>query len=356
MINHLTLCSCFMLCAGLYLNANRSIHRPHDPCLPEITTFWTDDPQGKKSTLQSYYLEEWALFNRYDETLLNNNRLPEKVSYRYEPTQEVSATTLSATIEACIKEIFKIYKKPKVKEFKDFTILKDRNFNYKMHAGLIILKFKNYPFIVKLFIDNPDSFTKPYSKGTETCCFFIMGGGMNRYLAGLTRIPNLYNMQEKVKNDPKWSQKITFPRKWFWTPQNVRYFTVVGKNIGTKPTQSQNYPSIYAIICDEIAMDQPLNAFNAKDRKIVKEVAQFFGNTIDPHVYNFFIEKNTGKIAIIDTEHFASIVGLKEPLSFEGNFQWYTNLANKGIRNTLFKSKKMRKDNQKQPTPSTLLL
>lgn len=347
---------CFMLCIVLNIDANRSIHRPEDPELPQITVFWSDDPQGKTSILQSYYLEEWAIFGRYNEPLLDSYRLPQTISYRNEPSKEIPSETLSSLIEECITEIFKIYRKPKEKEFKHFKILKDRNFNYKMHAGLMILKFKNYPFVVKLFIDNPGSFTRPYSKGTETSFFFIMGGGMNRYLAGFTRIPNLRIMEEKFANDPQWANRITLPRKWYWTPRDVRHFTVEGKNVGNKTLQSQSYPSVYGIICDEIAMERQLNTFYSEDRAIVREITQFLGNTIDPHIYNFFIEKGTGKIAIIDTEHFASMIGLKEDVPFISNLQWYATLANKGAKSTLFKSKKMRKETQKQPLAKTLVI
>lgn len=395
-MNHASIfMSSCMLCIGFYLDANRSIHRPEDPTLPQITVFWSDEPDGKKSILQSYYLEEWAVFGRYNKEFLDAHRLPEKISYRYstqaknpgveqnttpdtqsaENTESADNTLLilesgadtpskdavdskiiSDLIEECVEEIFKIYKKPKDKKFKHFKILKDRNFNYKMNAGLIILKCNDHPFVVKLFIDNPRSFTKPYSKGTETSFFFIMGGGMNRYLAGFTRISNLCALQEKIAADPYWSEHLTLPRKWYWTPKNVRHFTVEGKNLGTEKEQSQSYPSVYAIICDEIITDYQFNTFKSEDRETVRQIAQFCGNRIDPHIYNFFIEKNTGKIAIIDTEHFASIVGLKEPLSFDSNFEWYCTLANRCLKNTLFKSKKTRKDIQKQATSSALII
>lgn len=393
-MNHasIVMSSC-MLCIGFYLDANRSIHRPEDPTLPQITVFWSDEPDGKKSILQSYYLEEWAVFGRYNKEFLDAHRLPEKISYRYsnqaeiqaeEPnpaaqsvestesaaapppasesaantqhSHEVDSKVLSDLIEECVEEIFKIYKKPKDKQFKHFKILKDRNFNYKMHAGLIILKCNDHPFVIKLFIDNPRSFTKPYSKGTETSFFFIMGGGMNRYLAGFTRISNLCALQEKIAADPYWSERLTLPRKWYWTPKNVRHFTVEGKNLGTKKEQSQSYPSVYAIVCDEIITEYQFNTFKSEDRETVRQIAQFCGNRIDPHIYNFFIEKGTGKIAIIDTEHFASIVGLKEPLSFESNFEWYCTLANRCLKNTLFKSKKTRKEIQQEPAPAALTI
>jgi len=351
------LCNLLLLCMIIAsLQAPRSIHRPYDPCMPEITTFWTDDnsnPTKKKTySLRSYYLSEWAIFGRYDKELLEKNQLPAQISYHYEPNKSVNAEKLNALIEDFIQELSTATKKRA--QFKNFIILKDRNFNYKMNAGLIIVKFNDYPFVLKLFIEKPATFTKPFAKGFETGVFFIMGDGITRYLAGFTRIPNLLSIQQKITADPYWSQHIVLPRKWYWTPRNNRTFTVTGKNIGTNPEQSIEFPSIYAVICDEIQIERQLHTYHKRDRAIVKEIVQFLGNRIDPHVYNFFIEKGTGKTAIIDTEHIASMIGLHEPIEFHNNTQWYCSLAKKCTYDALFRTKKYRRDIQKRPLSENL--
>ncbi len=346
-----------ILCSLPIVYGHRNIHRPHPGALPEITTCWSDSRSAKRTCLKSSYLEDWAIFGRYNPKDFEEYLLPASISYRYEPTKTVAADTIEKLIEEFIAELMHINIKPAGKAFEHVIILKDRNFNYRMHAGLIIIKFRNYPFVVKLFIENPDSFTRPYTKGTETSVFFIMGGGMNRFLAGFTRIPNLKALQAIIDADPIWSERITLPRKWYWVPKNVRKFTVEGKNIGTNAsTQSLEFPSMYAIICDEIQMERQLNTLYQEDRLLVHDIIQLLGNRLDPHIYNFFIEKGTGKIAIIDTEHFASMVGLKEPMEYNSNVGWYAKLVNKCIADGMFRNKKTRANLQRRTLPKSLII
>ena len=346
---------CSTACIIFSTDAHRNIHRPEEPSLPEITTYWTDTPQGPHYKLKSGYLEEWAIFGRYNADALAQYQLPATVSYHYEPTKSVSRTVLEQDIQYFINELNGFSRKPKEYDFRDFEILKDSNFNYKIHAGIIIIKHKKYPFVVKLFVENPESFTQPFNKGPEPSLFFMMGGGINRFLAGFTRIPNLKALQQKINASPDWSHRITLPRKWYWTPKDVRTFTVVGKNIGPHARQ-QELPSTYAIICDEIRMERQLHTYHKSDRLLLRDISQFLGNSIDPHIYNFFIEKETGNLAIIDTEHFASVVGLKEPIEYKSKLKWYTRIANKYVKDSMFRTKKTRQDLQKQTPPDTLII
>lgn len=348
----------FLWCCITTLSAHRSIHRPPDPHIPEIITFWTDEKTGTTIPshhfiLRSYYLTEWSVFGRYNQELLEQNQLPEHISYHYEPAQSVPQHILTELIEDLIQELLQATKKRE--SFKNFTILKDRNFSYSMHAGLIIVKFKQYPFVVKLFIEDPKSFTRPNARGLEEEIFFLMG--CRRYTAGFTRIPNLLSIREKTAADPYWAERLVLPRKWYWTPKNGRTFTVIGTNMGsTGEQQEKEFPSIYAIICDEIQLEHQLHTYHKRDRAIVKEIVQFLGNRIDPHVYNFFIEKGTGKIAIIDTEHLASLVGLEKPIEFHNNTQWYCSLTEVCLRKALFRTKKHHRRVQKQPLSDNLTL
>ena len=45
--------------------------------------------------------------------------------------------------------------------------------------------------------------------------------------------------------------------------------------------------------------------------------AHYLENRVDAHVDNFMVEKSTGIIVLIDTEHFPTMVGLKEPFEYD---------------------------------------
>lgn len=332
----------------------RSVNRPYDTTLPKITTEWINGPDKQQHSLPSPYLEHWAIFERFNKDLLLKHTLPEEITYRYDPTTTLSRAKLEEQIEDFLSELLSI--KRKHHNFKNFTILKDRDFNYKTHSGVIIVKFKKYPFIAKLFRETPKTFTRPYTKGIQPCFFFVMGGGINRYLAGFTRIPNLYALKAKIASDSYWSSRLTTPRKWFYIPQDTPWFSVTGENIGTQSKQKVDYPSVYGIICDAIDIERSFNVSNRTDRKIAMKLARFIGNKIDPHIDNFVIEKNTGKIAFIDTEHFASMVGLENPFDFNHYSSWYIWLGNKCVYNALFRNKAMRKELQTRSTPEILVL
>jgi hypothetical protein len=334
--------------------AERSIHRPVDPLAPEIITAWENGPDKKEYSLKSPFLEEWAIFGRFDKNFLLSQQLPEQISYRYDPTTAIPRTDLENIIEKFVAEVLTV--KQKHHEFENFTILKDVDFNYKHHSGVIIAKFKKYPFVLKLFRETPKMFTQPFSKGLQPGFFFVMGGGINRYLAGFTRISNLHALNKQIAIDPYWANRLTTPRKWFWLPKNGNWFRVTGKNIGNKKEQSILYPSIYGIICDAIDIERTFSINKKSDRKLAMNLARFIGNKIDPHIDNFIVEKHTEKIAFIDTEHFASMVGLRKPLEFNHYASWYSRLGNKCLKDTSFRSKRERKALQQQPTPEILLL
>lgn len=337
-----------MLTLSQSSRAVRNIHRPIDRQMPKITTFWTDEPKSKHYSLRSYCLQEWAIFGLYDKHYFNDHLLSETVSYHYRPEESVSRETLSKLIEEFLDQLSQIHQK-KAHDFyyKDFIILKDRDYNYKLHCGLIILKFKNYPFVVKLFIETPSTFTQPFIKGFEPCWFFCMSGGINRYLSGFTRIPNLEKIRTKIEADTYWSQRISLPRKWYWLPSNVRRFTIIGNNMGGKKEQAQTFPSTYGIICDEIALERQLHNYYRVDRIAIRDIMNFLGNHLDPHINNFYIEKDTGKIVIIDTELFSTMVGLHQEMVYTKSTSWYCKLANKCVKDCFFRTKKNRRDAQK---------
>lgn len=322
------------------LFSGRSVHHPQST-IPQISVDWATDTPGPKKpyTQKSPFFEEWAIFGRFDLAFHLQHQLPETISYRNQADRSVSKEIINNLIEHFLVELRK--HKKSADSFTDFKVLKDDDFNYRRGSGIIIVKFKNYPFVLKLLHETPETFVAPYSKGFVPTFLFTLGGGINRFLAGFTRIPNLYAINKKIAADPRWSQLVSAPRKFFWLPKDVRWFTVTGTNFGQKELQ-MTFPSTYGIVCDEIVAERMLKISNKEDRKLALDLAHFIGDRIDPHICNFMVEKGTGKIVFIDTEHFASIVGLKEPLEFRSYSIWYLKLSNNCIKKAMFRSKASR--------------
>ncbi|MBN2267507.1 MAG: hypothetical protein JW725_04155 [Candidatus Babeliaceae bacterium] len=326
---------CIILLVQVYSTQSRTIHRP--PALvPQIETYWSNTPHGQHYTLTDNCLEAWAMFGRYDKTFLEKCRLPEQVMYRNKPGHSVSKKELEGLLEKLTAEILSNKHSSRLK-LSHFSILKDHDFSYGKSSGLIILKCTKHPFVVKLYLETPETFVRPFSKGLIPAFFFVMGGGINRYLAGFTRIPNLHAINNIIKQNERWRNKISTPRKWYWTPANVKNFTVIGHNMGSQAL-SASLPSVYAIICDEIIKEREFELSRAEDRAMGIELVHLFGNRLDPHICNFIVEKDTGKITFIDTEHFGSLVGLREELHYESYTGWITQLIGKCFRNAMFKT------------------
>ena len=335
--------SCLMVALSTTTNifSDRSVHHPALN-VQRIEVSWTEDPKSQVHVLTSAFLEEWALFNRFDQAFHLANQLPETIIYRNQPDKNVTRDKLDEIMERFIGELLK--RKKSTDSFTDCKILKDDDFNYKRGCGIIIVKFKNYPFVLKLLRETPETFVTPYSKGFVPTFLFTLGGGINRFLAGFTRIPNLHAINDMIAADPRWAPIVSAPRKWFWMPKNTRWFTVTGVNFGPH-TLSATYPSTYGIVCDEIIAERTLQISNKEDRRLALDLAHFIGDKIDPHICNFMVEKGTGKIVFIDTEHFASIVGLREHLEFKSYSAWYLKLSNNCLKKTMFRNKSTRISN-----------
>ena len=314
----------------------RSPFRPKDPLNPKIYTHWFNE--NKIFTLEDPYLEEAPIFQTFNINLFVNNMLPsEEIKYRNR-NETIKGKELSKLIENLLIEI-----KEKKKEYKDFKVLKSRDFNLKKSYGLIVLKFKNYPFILKLFIESPESFVNPYDRGFQASCIYIMGGGINRYLVGFTRIKNLQIIRKKIENNPELAKELDTPRKWFWTPKNNKWIVITGKNIGKKKFQKICLPGTYAIIADEIIQDKSFTIFNKEDRKKCLEICKIVGDRMDPHIDNFLPEKETGKMVLIDTEYFPTLVGLQKEMEVKSYFKWYVKLGCKFLQDKYFRHKKTRR-------------
>lgn len=318
----------------------RSIHRPHDPCMPEIITYWPDSAHHYQ--LRDSHLEECALFRKFDRKFFFEHILPVgPIPFRTNPAEKIDGDTLAALLEDLIADL-RADRVPRT-SLKDFDILKARDFNWKSCSGFLVLRFKNYPFVAKLFIQTPSTFVRPFSHGYESCCMFVMGGGITRYLSGFTRIKNLEEIKRLIQQDPYWRDRIDFPRKWFWQPANNRWFILEGHNIGINKNQKIELPSVYGIICDAIDSDGPWWLFNKKNRKIAICLSKLVGNRLDAHIDNFMIEKSTGKIVPVDSEHFPTMVGLTKPLKFKSYSSWYFQLTCKFMRDRYGRSKRKRR-------------
>jgi hypothetical protein len=325
-----------VLSATIPILAQRNVHRPKDNTIQTIAVSWADEPEPIH-TLTSRYLEKNTLFELFDRSFFYDHLLPKgKISFRYNPEQTVDSTLLDSLIEKAVQEI-----RNGRRTFSDFTILRDRDFNHKRLSGLIILKCNNFPFVVKLFMENPKSFVRPFRKGiVPSFCFFI-GGGINRHLSGFTRIKNLYAFKEIVDNSPLWSDTVTLPRKWFWLPHDSRWFAINGTNFGPSTMEKTSIPGTYAIVADAIEIERTMSLRNKRDRKESLRLCNDVNFCVDPHIDNFMIEKGSGKIAVIDTEDFGYMTGRKDKDLGHYNSQiaWYVDLSLKAARDIFFRPK-----------------
>lgn len=317
----------------------RSPHRPKNTSLPTITTSLNDGT--KKYTLADSHWEPYT-FTLFDEPYFYNNLLPfEPISFRTNHHKKVSPSLLNKQIELLMQEI-----ESKQKKYTHFDILQHKDFNRRRKCGLLIVKFKQFPFVLKLFLETPESFVNPWCKGREPIFFFYMGGGVNRHVAGLTRIKNLNIIKNKIASLDRWKNNISMPRKWYWLPKNPSWITIEGKNIGDKKEMQTKIPATFGIIADYIENNGSLSLTNPRHRKIALTLCNDLGMLIDPHIQNFFIEKHSNKLVIVDTEHFPTVVGFKNEKRFSNYLEWYLRLAGICAKNLYFRTKDERKKAQ----------
>ncbi len=158
--------------------------------------------------------------------------------------------------------------------------------------------------------------------------FYFMGGGVNRHLSGFTRIKNAETFRAILDNNPYWKSRVDMPRKWYWLPEDARWITISGSNIGRYKQVSIDIPGTYCIIADAIDLERSMTLVNAEDRIESMALCNTAKFIIDPHIDNFAIERNSKKIVIVDTEHFPTIVGFKKDVgNFSSQAAWYINLA-----------------------------
>ncbi len=323
--------------------AGRSPWRPRDPLIPEVSASYKGEE--KSYHLKDHHLELHALFSKYKHDEFMERLLPDgPIPFRNDPKQTVDAAELKREAEVLLQEL-----REKKTSFTYFTKIKDADYNPRIISGLIIVKYKKYPFILKLFIKTPETFVKQ-SEGLIPKFFFRMGGGTNRHLSGFTRIRNLEEVSKVIDVSPQWTGKIDLPRKWFWLPKDARYIELRSKNLGPHGPQKTLIPAIYGVIADAIEADTSYSMFNETNRETALAFAKYVENRVDAHADNFMVEKGTRKTVLVDTEHFPTMIGLKEPMYYDSYKSWYLQLSLKCVKDNFLRSKQFRRELQERPT------
>lgn len=306
----------------------RNVRRPIDQSIPSITVSSTD-PEFEKSwiplrksticekksyTLKSSFLRLNPIMRGFDVNFFKQFYLPQgQIKLRNQPGF-INSKDLSNLASELIEKI-----KIGHRKFKHFIILKDKDFNYKTLSGLIILKFKDYPFVIKLSIEHPYTMVRPYSKNYQTDSIFVMGGNL-RHLSNFTRISNLERIKNILKFNPFYLQSLNFPRKWYWKPDRGSHDLKITWSCAGN-TKEILLPCVYATISDFIDTTniQPQQELN----KLAMQIAIDTGFLIDPHAGNLVLEKNTNRYALIDTEDFRMMLGLNKSMRAKKYIGWY---------------------------------
>ncbi|MBA2306598.1 hypothetical protein H0W26_00480 [Candidatus Dependentiae bacterium] len=325
----------------------RSPWRPKDPFMPELHVRYAESKQVY--SVRDYSLEYIPIFKKFDRDFFMNNLVSDKeVPYRTNASRCVKGSRLKKLCEEVIYEIRNHKTKPE--QLKHFIILKSADFNFRTSSGLIILKYKRYPFVLKLFIKTAETFMK-LSEGIIPKFLFRIGGGINRHLSGFTRVKNSHAIKELIQSSDQWKDSMDVPDKRFILPRCSRWLELRGRYIGPEQECCIEIPAIYGILCDWIKSKRTFSLSNADERTTALSFAQWTGNRVDANIDNFTIEESTGKIVIIDTEHFPTMVGLKDPFECKDYASWYTQLSVKFLKNSFLQDKNTRRELQTKILP-----
>lgn len=302
--------------------------------IPTITAQWPDS--GIFFSLKSNRPEISTYFGLFDQEDFLKHQLPQDdIRFRNE-YQRVSGATLDQELNSCWAELQSNTSPPH-----SFRVLKDEHYNYQQKTGTIILALKNYPFVVKLYSETPRSFVRIRDKDPKQIGMFLIGGGTHRYVTGFTRIKNAQAIKAACEKSEEF-RDIDIPRKWFWQPTDNLWFNVQGKNFpDSDETLSVSMPSSYAVVTDYIEKGSSLDSAAALN------IARFLSPRMDANPDNFMIEKYTGKTVITDTEHFASMIGIRSPIdqdAYTSYAHYWKFLINKGIQDIILFDHKKKKE------------
>ena len=316
---------CFITLAIYFFSTlSRSHFRKIDPRQGYISIGWSGDKN--KITFNSPFLQYNSIFQLFDKKFFFKNTIDtQQIIYRKNKNKSVSGKTLSNIAQTAVEELMQGKNK-----LTHFNFIKKADFHKKTKTGILILKYKDFPFILKLFIESPKGFCNPYSKGTVPSCFFVMSGSI-RHLLGFTRIKNLQDINKKIEKNSILSGIIETPRKWYWIYNNCKWLAIQEHNM-SQDNKTTAIPSIYGVIADAIEEEKNKNISSKLHRKICIKVYNLFDCSIDPHSINIMLEKNTNKFVIIDTEYFPLIVGFRNKNKTNGYVSWLIDLSLKYIK------------------------
>lgn len=297
--------------------------RPSDPVIAEtwFSRKTKDNVRFKiKHELRSSYLRIHPISKAFNPDFFKEFYLPKDEHLQFRNAKgTVHTSTLNKLAQELVAEI-----KAGQKEFTHFKILKDKDFNYNKLSGLLVLKYKSYPFVIKLAIEHPHTMVDPYSRSAEATFIFILGGNI-RHLSNFTRISNLENIKKILMYNPYYLENIDFPRKWYWQPDNNYNLEITWHASPYKSEEKFSIPSIYAVISDYIDIDPtfPQQELN----KIAMKISTDTEFLIDPHAGNTVVEKGSTKYTMLDTENFRIMTGLDCTMNAQKYLSWYLEMA-----------------------------
>ena len=201
-------CSIFIVLTGCgrHYTTHRSPLRKPDYQIPTIVVSDNVTPYSYARTSSHY--KKHPIFTVFDYQSFVDNQVP--LNGITDAHGNIMAR--KDTINAILDDILSALKNNSA-PLPHCTIIRDANFNYTTLCGLIMVKLNDYPLIIKLFRETPESFVSPFSKGFEPTTFFFMSGGSNRHIAGLTRIPNRFHLLSLIETDTRWKDMVKIPRK-----------------------------------------------------------------------------------------------------------------------------------------------
>ncbi|MBI2352955.1 hypothetical protein HYV11_01780 [Candidatus Dependentiae bacterium] len=279
----------------------------------------------KEHSLRNPYLRISSLKQGFDQAFFLQHYLPSRQMITFRNKKgAVDSEILEKQAQILINEI-----KEGKTEFANFIILKDRDFNYKQLCGLLVVKYKDYPFVLKLSIEHPHTMILPYTKSIESKFVFICGG-MIRHLSNFTRITNLENIKKICSFNLYYLNNLNFPRKWYWKPQNSYDLEITWNKSPYHDQELFIIPSIYAVLSDYIDIDNTIqqNRLN----KVAMKIATDTKFLIDPHAGNVVIEKGSKQYTLLDTENFRLMTGLDHTMNAQKYISWFLELSNNCVK------------------------
>lgn len=328
-------CVATILLITPYQIESRSLKRPLDQSIPSITVMpsdptiahsWYSCKTRKKyrktdtHKLRSPYLRVNPIIKGFDDVFFEKYYLPQNESIEFRNKQgSVNNKILEQLAETIVAEI-----KAGQRKFTHFKILKDSDFNYKKLSGLLVVKYNDYPFVLKLSIEHPHTMIQPYTKSFAAKFIFIFGGNI-RHLSNFTRITNLEDIKKRLCYNPYYIENIDFPRKWYWKPKQNYNLEITWHKTPYLDEQTFKIPSLYATISDYIDIDTtyPQQELNRIAMKIATDV-EF---RIDPHAGNLVVEKGSTKYTMLDTENFRIMTGMNHTMSARKYISWFFELS-----------------------------